>query len=182
MLTSLRHVTRSFISSVFTNPNSCITRSSCLKSSCPFSRNMWLLPSLPCTVSLRGRCLEAITLSTGCTDLMDTTGAPILYVPGTASSRFAASSSLGDTWCSSSTVNCGKWRMRRDTDANVSHALFRWDIFPVSEYFSTYVHAVCRSFRKFCTNKLSEGVSGPWSSSSYRGARVVNMPSMLWSV
>ena len=52
-----------------------------------FNRNMYSAPSEPWMVSLRGRCLLVMTVSWGAKAAMVTTGAPAMYVPGTASSR-----------------------------------------------------------------------------------------------
>ena len=54
------------------------------------SRNMYSAPSEPWMVSLRGRCLDVMTVSCGAKAAMVTSGSPAMYVPGTASSRLCA--------------------------------------------------------------------------------------------
>jgi hypothetical protein len=69
---------RSRASNAFTSPNSCMTRSSCLRSSCPLSKNTYSAPSEPCTVSLRGRCFDAMTCTVGAKAEMVTKGSPAM--------------------------------------------------------------------------------------------------------
>ena len=73
---SLSAVLRSFDSIALINPNSCITLSSCLRSSWPFRRNMYSAPSDPWIVSFLGRCLLVITVSCFANAAIVTTGAP----------------------------------------------------------------------------------------------------------
>ena len=63
-------------SSELTRPNSCMTRSSCLRSSWPLSKKTYSAPSEPWIVSLRGRCLDVMTVSVGAKAAMVTTGSP----------------------------------------------------------------------------------------------------------
>eukprot|EP00967_Tisochrysis_lutea_P007778 scaffold9301_cov30-Tisochrysis_lutea.AAC.3 len=80
---SLASPLRSLASKSLISPNSCITLSSWRKSSCPLSRKSCADPSSPMMVSLRGLCLDPITLRVGAKDPMRRTGCPASYVPGT---------------------------------------------------------------------------------------------------
>ncbi len=62
-LRCLLKVSGSFVSRVLTKPNSCITLSSCLRSSCPFRRNMKSLPLLPKEGKRRCKYMSSVWLS-----------------------------------------------------------------------------------------------------------------------
>src|SRR6478609_11607159 len=96
----LKH-SESYARRVLHRPNSCITRSSWRISSWPFSKKAYDFPSLPLMLSFRGRCLELITLDVVSKDIILTMGCPLLYVPGTARSRFLALRSLGEQYVNS---------------------------------------------------------------------------------